>query len=75
MLPGIFLKVLDLGPLPQTPGFIAWSQSRAAPQRNGVPRKPTLRLGLGPWIGAQVASQRGPILRPGPWQDNRFWKR
>ena len=25
----------------------------------------TLRLGLGPWVGAQVASQHGPTLRPG----------
>jgi hypothetical protein len=32
MLLGIFLKVLDLGPLPQTPGFIAWSQSRGRSQ-------------------------------------------
>jgi hypothetical protein len=32
MVPGIFLKVLDLGPLPQTPGFIACSQSRGRSQ-------------------------------------------
>ncbi len=32
MVPRIFLKVVDLGPLPQTPRFIAWSQSRGRSQ-------------------------------------------
>ena len=32
--------------------------------QNGMPAM-TPRFGLGPWIGARVASQHGPILRPG----------
>ena len=30
--------------------------------------RPGLRSGLGPWIGARVAPQQSPILRPGQWR-------
>src|SRR5258708_37528323 len=37
-----------------------WGQSRDAEGRH-----PAARPGLGPWVGARVASPRCPILRPG----------
>src|SRR3954453_18835743 len=37
-----------------------WGQSRDAEGRHRAARP-----GLGPWVGAQVASPRCPILRPG----------
>lgn len=37
-----------------------WGQSRDAEGR-----PPAARPGLGPWVGARVASPRCPILRPG----------
>ena len=37
-----------------------WGQSRDAEGR-----RPAARPGLGPWVGARVASPRCPILRPG----------
>ena len=30
--------------------------------------QPGLGSGLGPWIGARVAPQESPILRPGQWR-------
>jgi len=36
---------------------------------NGVLRG-TPRVGLGPWVGARVASQHCPILRPGRLQNS-----
>ena len=54
------------GPAPRPPGFIALVPiprlSRA--QRNGVSCR-TPRLGLGPRVGARVASLHCPVLRPG----------
>jgi hypothetical protein len=39
-----------------------WGQSRDAEGRHRAARP-----GLGPWVGARVASPRCPILRPGPY--------
>ena len=39
-----------------------WGQSRDAEGRHHAARP-----GLGPWVGAQVASPRCPILRPGSY--------
>ena len=34
----------------------------------GRAKRPGLGSGLGPWIGARVAPQQSPILRPGQWR-------
>ena len=58
-----------MGASPQTPGIY---RAGANPEvswvgkPNGVPEM-TPRFGLGPWIGARVASQRSPVFRPGRW--------
>ena len=45
-------------------------RSRPASQRGerGQALTPGLGSGLGPWIGARVAPQQSPILRPGQWR-------
>ena len=39
--------------------------SRRGQSRDAEGRHPAARPGLGPWVGARVASPRCPILRPG----------
>src|SRR5579883_952266 len=40
--------------------------SHSGPSRDAEGRHPAAHPGLGPRVGARVASPRGPILRPGP---------
>jgi hypothetical protein len=58
------------GALPHTPGFIALVPVPNRGTSKGYPG----RFGAGPWIGARVASQRGPVFRPGRGKDNRIFK-
>src|SRR3954463_11956918 len=46
-------------------GKLGMDLSRWGQSRDAEGRRPAARPGLGPWVGARVASPRCPILRPG----------
>jgi len=65
----LFLLILERVEKRMLFGFFAWVP---IPKREATPTQPWYLLadvvfGLGPWLGAQVASQQSPILRTGHW--------
>ena len=46
-------------------GGLSMDLSLLGQSRDAEGRHPAAHPGLGPWVGARVASPRGPILRPG----------
>ena len=73
MLWRIFSKEVDLGLCPRPRDLSLCPNPEAGELGDNETGRPlrTPRLGLGPWIGARVASQRCPILRQVKLQDKR----
>jgi len=56
---------IGLGPIRQLFQKLSMDLSHPGQSRDAEGRHPAAHPGLGAWVGARVASPRGPILRPG----------